>query len=226
MARRIRKHANPFNVLTKLGTLDRIALFGRKAPLEVDLGCGGASYLFQRAQNHPDRDFVGIEVRKPLVEATMRRRDQAGLTNLHVFYANAHENIELAEPGVIRCFHVHFPDPCFKKRHHKRRIVQPSSVRKMAKALTLGGHIYVQTDVLPLAEEMAAFLEGDGALRRMTPTLTAPRPFPETTEWERHHDQEQEPIYRMLFTKVREPVGQIAVPDFKNARPEASTSSL
>ena len=57
MSRRIRKHANPFTVTTRLGRLDRLALFGREAPLEVDLGCGAAGFLFERARNHPDRDF-------------------------------------------------------------------------------------------------------------------------------------------------------------------------
>lgn len=220
MSRRIRKHANPFTVTTRLGRLDRLALFGREAPLEVDLGCGAAGFLFERARNHPDRDFVGLEVRKPLVKAAMQKREVEGPKNLAVFYASSAENLELAEPGVVQLFSIQFPDPCFKKRHWKRRILQPKIVRGMTLALPLGGRIYAQSDVKPLAEEMYDFLAAEQALRSLLdPNMLVPSPISERTEWERQHEREGEPIYRMLFEKVTEPTGPIPELDFRDTNP-------
>ena len=223
MSRRIRKHANPFTVQTALGTLDRVALFGRAAPLEVDLGCAGAGLLFERARNHPERDFVGIEVRKPLVLKAMQRRELEGPPNVVVFHANANVNVKaLAEPGVICMFHVHFPDPCYKKKHHKRRILQPRLVRDMAEVLPIGGQVYLQSDVRLLAEEMYRFMAEDGAFESRLggrDDLRQPAPIDEKTEWERQHEREGEPIHRMLFEKVREPSGPVPEPLFVDVNP-------
>lgn len=221
MSRRIRKHANPFNVTTEVGALDRAAVFGREAPLEIDIGCGGAGFLFERAKNNPDVDFVGFEVRKPLVEAAMARREREGPKNVVVYYANAHPNLpKLVEPGVVRAFYVMFPDPCFKKRHHKRRILQPPLVRVMAELLPIGGQIYVQSDVKPLAEEMHDFLRAEPALeRKLGDPLEVPSPIREQTEWERHHERNGEPVYRMLFEKVREPEGEIPPWETRDTNP-------
>lgn len=221
MGRRIRKHANPFQVRTALGIIDRRAVFGREAPLEVDLGAGASLFIFDRARANPDLDFVGLEVRLPLVEAAAKRRASEGPSNVAVFYANASENIALAEPGVISRFHVHFPDPCFKKRHWKRRIVQPKTVRAMAECLPIGGEVYAQSDVRPLAEEMYAMLEAERAFEScLDRSLLVDRPFPESTAWERQHEAEGEPIYRMLFRKVREPEGPIPEVPFRPTDPK------
>lgn len=211
MARRVRRHANPFNCTVDLGRLDRLALFGREAPLEVEIGPGAASFLLDRARNNPDRDFVGIEVRKPMVEQTMARRDAEGITNAVILYANANVNLDdLADPGVITMFHVHFPDPWVKKKHWKRRQLNPRVVRAMVGRLPIGGRIYAQSDVGPLAEEMFRFLSAEGALgSKLDPTLVVARPVEESTDWERHHENVGEPVYRMLFEKIREAAGPI-----------------
>jgi len=219
VSRRIRKHANPFNVTTELGRLDRLALFGREAPVEVDLGCGGGALITERARSHPERDFVGLEVRRPLVEQIRARAEREGLKNLTAFHANAHINVRaLVPPGEVVMFHVHFPDPCFKKKHRKRRILQPPLVRAMAEVLPAGGVVYAQSDVEPLALEMLAFLEREAALQgRMLPA--GPPPIPEQTEWERQHEREGEAIHRMWFEKVAEPSGPVEDWDLIDVRP-------
>lgn len=221
MARRIRKHANPFTVATRLERLDRMQQFGREAPLEVDVGCGAGDFLMQRAKACPDVDFVGFEIRKPLVEAANRRAEAAGLRNLVFFYANAHDNMAFAAPGEVHRFCVQFPDPCFKKRHQKRRILQPSFVREMVKLLPIGGEIFAQSDVRALAEEMFHFLSAETALQaRTAPDLEVPNPFEERTEWERQHEREGEPIHRMVFEKVREPEGPVPEAVFRDTNPK------
>ena len=219
MSRRIRKHANPFTVVTHLGPLDRTALFGREAPLELDLGCGGGAFLFERAKRHPERDFVGLEIRKPLVDDNNRRASD--LPNLRFFYANANVNLMDQPPGSIERFYVMFPDPCFKKRHWKRRIMQPRLVREMATVLPIGGQIFAQSDIRPLAEEMRDFLAQEPALKSLLgEALEVPSPFEERTEWERHHEAAEEPIYRMLFEKIAEPSGPVPEPEFRDTNPK------
>ena len=221
MSRRIRKHANPFTVLTHLGPLDREELFGRRAPLEIDLGCGGGAFLFERAARHPERDFVGLEIRKPLVDDNNRRAANQGLSNLRFFYANANVNLADQPTASVDQFFVMFPDPCFKKRHWKRRILQPKLVREMAQVLPVGGRVFAQSDIRPLAEEMYAFLAQDSAFRTVLgETLEVESPFEARTEWERHHLAAGEPVYRMLFEKIAEPQGPVPEAEFRDTNPK------
>ena len=148
-------------------------------------------------------------MRKPLVEAANARAQAQGLKNVAFFYANAHGNVGLVGEHVHR-FYVQFPDPCFKKRHWKRRIVQPAFVREMVDQLPIGGQIFAQSDVLPLAQEMDDIFTMEAALERaFAPGLHHNNPFQSRTEWERHHETEGEPVYRMLYTKVRGAVGPV-----------------
>jgi len=195
----------------ELGPIDRISIFGREAPLEVELGPGSANFLFDRAKACPEIDFIGIEVRKPMVDQAMERRSRMGLKNAVVLYANANANLKhMVSPGVIRRFHIHFPDPWVKKRHWKRRMVQPKLVRDMAELLEIGGQIYAQSDVPNLAREMYFFFEQDGCFEsKLDPNMLVERPFPEFTDWEKHHEDIEEPIYRMLFEKARPVTGPV-----------------
>lgn len=222
MSRRIRKHANPFQVLHRIGRLDRQAVFGREAPLEVDVGCGAGGFLFERARESPNTDFVGLEIRRPLVDRAMERRHRENVHNVVFLYANANINLgDLAAPGVIQRFTLHFPDPCFKKRHRKRRILQPDTVRDMARLLATGGEVFAQSDVRPLAEEMFDFLKAELAFEsRIANDLRTPNPFRARTEWERQHEREHEPVYRMLFVKVREPSGPIPSRELRDTHPD------
>lgn len=208
---RVRKHANPFSVRVELERLDRKAIFGRVGALEVELGSGAGGFLIDRASNEPSIDFVGFEIRKPLVLRAEACRKERGLRNLTFVFANGIANLDRAfAPGSVSRFHVHFPDPCPKKRHFKRRILSPKVARELASLLCVGGEIYAQSDVPELAFEMADFLAADGSFEeRLDPRRTNARPIPESTEWERHHESRGEPIHRLLFVKAREPRGPI-----------------
>jgi tRNA (guanine-N7-)-methyltransferase len=220
---RVRKHANPFSVRVELGRLDLPGMFGREAPLEIELGSGAGGFLLDRAKANRDADFIGFEIREPLVIRANRQARELGLENVVFLYANSSTNLEnLVEPGTVRRFHVHFPDPCFKKRHWKRRILQPFIVRHMARLLTMGGDVYAQTDVRPLAEEMYDFLAAESALEgRLPAEMTVPSPIAEKTEWERQHEAEGEPIYRMLFEKVRPPQGPVPELEMRETQPHS-----
>lgn len=195
-------------------------MFGRIAPLEVDVGCGTGDYVLHRAQANPDMDFIGFEIRKPLVEAAQARATKMGVRNAAYFYANIHENMSFVEPGEVTRFCVQFPDPCFKKRHWKRRILQPFFVRQMCKLLPVGGEIFAQSDVQPLAEEMYDFLKAELSIESLfAENLLDANPFEERTKWERHHEDEGEPIYRMMFRKIAEPTGPVPECPFRDTNP-------
>ncbi|MBI4814631.1 MAG: tRNA (guanosine(46)-N7)-methyltransferase TrmB [Deltaproteobacteria bacterium] len=214
---RVRKHANPFSVRVELGRLDRIALFGREGLVEIELGSGAGGFLTERARKNPGIDFIGFEIRRPLVARAEELRKALECNNLVFLFANGGAVLDgLLPAGSVSRFHVHFPDPCPKKRHHKRRLLNPTIVRRIATLLRVGGDIYAQSDVRELSLEMASFIEADGSFApRLLPLEGGARPVEERTEWERHHESRSEPIYRLVYEKIREPEGAVPTIPFR-----------
>jgi tRNA (guanine-N7-)-methyltransferase len=140
-------------------------LFGRHAPhvLEIGFGMGGATA--EIAQALPGTDFIGVEVHTPGVGALLRQIGERGLSNLRIVQHDAVEVLEqMVEPASLAGVHVFFPDPWHKKRHHKRRLVQPPFVRLVAERLAPGGVVHFATDWLPYAEQMLQVLGDEPAL--------------------------------------------------------------
>jgi tRNA (guanine-N7-)-methyltransferase len=124
--------------------------------LHLDVGCGKGHYLDTLAINFPDWNFLGLEIRKPLVESANRRLEMNGLSkkNIYFQYGNITMCRPLFESLPCRAFHrvsILFPDPWFKKKHHKRRITQPKTLQLISEFLVPNGLIFFVTDV----EEMA-----------------------------------------------------------------------
>jgi tRNA (guanine-N7-)-methyltransferase len=135
--------------------LDLDAVFGRSAPRVLEIGFGDGDTLVQLATLRPDRDFLGIEVHPPGVGHCLLAADAAGLTNLRVVQHDAVEVLEHAIPAAAfdECL-IYFADPWPKKRHHKRRLVQPPFLRLLATKLKPGGVLRLATDWEPYAEWM------------------------------------------------------------------------
>ena len=129
--------------------------FGADAPIEVDLGCGRGDYAWERATRFPGVHVVALETRKKWIARLRLRCRKAGVLNLRAIRCDATQDLPvLFAENSVRGFTVHHPDPWWKKRHHKRRLVRPRVVRQMAKMLQPGGFVYLQTDVPDLAEEI------------------------------------------------------------------------
>jgi len=130
-------------------------------PLHLDIGSGSGRFLLRMAQEQPDWNFLGVEIRQPLVERANAWRDELGLDNVHFLFANINVSLRhLFAPGDLSRVTIQFPDPWFKKRHHKRRIVQPRLVADLALLLQPGSPVFLQSDVREVAEEMVdRFLE-------------------------------------------------------------------
>jgi tRNA (guanine-N7-)-methyltransferase len=156
--------------------LDWRHAFGRAAPAIVEIGFGMGDATAQIAAARPGDDFLGIEVHTPGVGALLQRIDERQLANVRIVQHDAVEVLrEMIPPGSLAGVHVYFPDPWHKKRHHKRRLIQPDFVRLLAGRLAPGGYLHCATDWEPYAAQMLEVLSAEPALAN-TAEDYAPRP--------------------------------------------------
>jgi tRNA (guanine-N7-)-methyltransferase len=149
----------------KAGVLDLAACFGRAAPVVLEVGFGNGDHLLARAQAEPERNFLGVEVHRPGVGRVLNRADAAALANLRVACADAVEVLRDWLPAAALAEAVvYFPDPWPKKRHHKRRLVQPEFARLVASRLAPGGVLRLATDWADYAAQMRATLDAEPLL--------------------------------------------------------------
>lgn len=152
-------------------------LFGRVAPLVVEIGCGMGETTAKIAAADPARDYIGIEVYTAGVGSLLRRIEDSGLRNLRVIQHDAVEVLrDMVPAGTLDAVHVFFPDPWHKARHHKRRLIQPALVALLAARLRPGGLLHCATDWEPYAEQMLAVLDAEPLLRNTAGSGYAPRP--------------------------------------------------
>jgi tRNA (guanine-N7-)-methyltransferase len=122
-------------------------IFGRRAPLMLEIGFGAGEALLAFAQAHPELNCLGVEVHKPGVGHLLLGAETAGLNNLRIV---CHDAVEVLQqqlaPGSVQLIHIFFPDPWPKKRHHKRRLIQPEFVELLARVLVVGGTLRLATD--------------------------------------------------------------------------------
>ncbi|HSD44045.1 MAG TPA: tRNA (guanosine(46)-N7)-methyltransferase TrmB [Burkholderiales bacterium] len=156
--------------------LDLDAAFGRAAPRILEIGFGMGETTAAIAQAHPDTDYLGIEVHMPGVGALLRRIESLGLTNVRVIRHDAVDVLEkMIAPTSLDGVHVFFPDPWPKKRHHKRRLVQPAFVHLLASRTKPGAYLHAATDWEDYAIQMLDVLTAEPLLAN-TATGFAPRP--------------------------------------------------
>jgi len=128
--------------------------FGRKAPLELEIGPGRGAFALDHAARHPELDLVVIETRRSDCELIRTRASKRGLRNLMVLHGDARLLVpRLFPPGSLSALHVQFPDPWWKTRHHKRRMVDVDFARKARDLLVAGGEVDFRTDVPAYARE-------------------------------------------------------------------------
>jgi tRNA (guanine-N7-)-methyltransferase len=158
--------------------LDLDTVFGRHAPRSVEIGFGNGEHLAELAAAHPERDYLGIEVHRPGVGHLLLLAARNRSTNVR---ASCHDAVEVFErqllPESIDEAFVLFPDPWHKKRHHKRRLIQPEFVALVTSRLRPGGALRLATDWQPYAEQILEVLRANSDLRNLSPTNDwMPRP--------------------------------------------------
>jgi tRNA (guanine-N7-)-methyltransferase len=158
--------------------VDFAASFGRDAPRVVEIGFGNGEQLLFAAQREPQRDFIGIEVHGPGVGRLLNAVADANLANVRVYQHDAVEVLahEVAD-GALDEVRIYFPDPWHKKKHNKRRIVQPAFADLLCRKLRAGGTLHLATDWEPYAQHMWDVLDAEPRLRNIAgPRGAVPRP--------------------------------------------------
>jgi tRNA (guanine-N7-)-methyltransferase len=200
---RVHQHVNPHSPYYRQEPqpIDLKAVFADAAkPLLLDIGCARGRFLLRMAEARPEWNYLGVEIREPLVTEANRLACEAKLTNLHYEFCNAMLWLErlLAEvpKGVLRAVTIQFPDPWFKKKHAKRRMVNRELVETIVGKLTVGGEVFVQTDIEFLADEMFELFRADKSL-----TETQVKQFAIKTEREKAIEAKGLPVFRTRFVK-------------------------
>lgn len=176
--------------------------FARDAPLVVEIGFGNGEALATMAAAEPDRNFVGVEVHEPGVGRLLKRLDEHDTDNVRVAMRDAVEVLgEQAARASIDALRVFFPDPWPKKRHHKRRLVQPDFVELVADRLRDGGLLHLATDWEPYAERMVDVLAGQEALECLGDPFV-PRPaWRPQTHFEARGARQGHRIHDLLYRR-------------------------
>ncbi|MDH6594080.1 tRNA (guanine-N7-)-methyltransferase [Variovorax sp. TBS-050B] len=157
--------------------LDLTAAFGgRAAPTVLEIGFGMGEATAHIATVRPDTNFLCCEVHEPGVGALLKRIGEQSIPNIRICAHDAVDVLDhMLQPGTLAGVHVFFPDPWHKKRHNKRRLIQPGFVKKLAEHLRPGGYIHCATDWQPYAEQMLEVLAAEPLLRN-TAEGYAPKP--------------------------------------------------
>lgn len=152
------------------------SLFGRDVPRVLEIGFGMGDATAQMAQAQPGIDFIGVEVHPPGVGALLRQIAERPLSNVRIVQHDAVQVLqEMVGPSSLHGVHVYFPDPWHKKRHHKRRLIQPAFVALLSSRIAPGGYLHCATDWQPYAQQMLEVLGAEGSLAN-TANGFAPRP--------------------------------------------------
>lgn len=183
--------------------LDLNAVFGRAAPKILEIGFGMGETTASIAANHPENDYLGVEVHTPGVGALLKRVGAAGLSNVRIVHHDAVEVLEHMLPDAcLDGAHIFFPDPWHKKRHHKRRLIQPEFVARLVAKLKPGGYLHLATDWQDYAEQMLSVLQGETSLENTAPDY-APRPdYRPLTKFEQRGLRLGHGVWDLVFRRV------------------------
>lgn len=199
------EHWSKLGLEHKQGSIDVMALFGRKAPLVVEIGFGNGDSLVEMAQKSPHQDYIGIEVHEPGVGRLINNVVLQELPNLKAYCHDAVEVLEdcFADESINR-LQLFFPDPWHKKRHNKRRIVQPEFVQLVRQKLEIGGCWHMATDWEPYAEHMMEVMsEAQGFKNVAGPGGFVPRPETRPlTKFEQRGERLGHGVWDLMFERV------------------------
>ena len=183
--------------------LDLRELFGRDAPKILEIGFGMGETTAAIAQQHPERDYLGVEVHTPGVGSLLARIAELRLSNLRIVQHDAVEVLQhMIGPATLDGVHVFFPDPWPKKRHHKRRLIQPPFAALLASRMKAGALLHACTDWEEYAQRMLEVLTADPTFRN-TASGYAGRPDARPqTKFERRGLDLGHRVWDLVFTKV------------------------
>ena len=180
------------------------AVFGRSAPRVLEIGFGMGDATAAIAQALPGTDFIGVEVHTPGVGALLKRIGEMKLANLRLIQHDAVEVLEhMIAPDSLAGVHVFFPDPWHKKKHNKRRLIQPEFVHRLVGRIAPGGYLHCATDWQPYAEQMLEVLSAEPMLRNSASGY-APKPdYRPLTKFENRGLKLGHDVWDLVFSRPR-----------------------
>jgi len=144
--------------------IDWPAIFGRQAPLVVELGCGSGRFIIGQAEAHPELDFVAVERAGEYFQLLKERVGKRPLPNMRVLKTDATTLVARFPAACVQTYHIYFPDPWPKKRHHKRRLIQPAFCAQLKRTLAHDGRLFFATDHAAYCTEAVPRLEAEFAV--------------------------------------------------------------
>jgi len=182
--------------------MDPSAAFGREAPLVLEIGFGMGDATAKIARTLPDTNFLGVEVHTPGVGALLKHIDEQAIGNIRIVQHDAVEVLAtMIAPGSLAGVHIFFPDPWHKKKHNKRRLIQPGFVKTLVHHLAPGGYLHCATDWQPYAEQMLQVLGAEEALQNAAEGY-APKPdYRPLTKFENRGIKLGHGVWDLVFTK-------------------------
>jgi len=201
--RRLRQHVNPLKASCLVARTAPLPIEGGR-PLEVELGCGDALFLLERAQRLPERLFIGLDIRDKFLLEAREELARRGLSNVALHASNLIVDLpQLFPPGRVQRFHINFPDPWFKRRQHNRRWLSAQALPWLCAALAEGGELFFQSDVWDNALEALALFESSPQLQNMAGEWSFLResPFAERSARELACLEAGRSIWRLLFRR-------------------------
>ncbi len=200
---RVHQHVNPLAPFYRFTPkpLEISEIFANpNLPLHLDIGCARGRFLLKMAEINSNQNFLGVEIREPLVEEANRLAEESNLSNLHYEFCNASfaldKLLEKLPAEILQTVTIQFPDPWYKKKHTKRRMVKDNLIATVAAHLKFAGKVFVQTDVDFLAEEMFELFRQSG---KFTEIKISENPFPIKTERELAVKEKNLPVYQRIF---------------------------
>ncbi len=185
--------------------LDFEALFGRKAERILEIGFGNGESTWRMARDEPEKDFLGVEVHPPGVGRLLLALEANAVPNVRVYLGDAVPFLESRLPDAsLAGVRIYFPDPWHKKRHHKRRLIQPDFVALLGRKLAPGGVLHLATDWVPYAEHMLEVMSAAPGFRTLSGTgdFCEQPPWRPGTKYEARGDRLGHETRDLLFERV------------------------
>lgn len=207
----MRQHVNPLSRFFQLplSLPSKNVLFKKSHyPIHIDIGSAKGEFLIELATKYPDWNFVGLEIREPLVSLAEKKRMELGLNNLKFLFCNV--NISLDEwlsnldCGQLKRVSIQFPDPWFKRKHVKRRVLNMNLLNSIAKYMSKDGEIFIQSDILKLIEYMTQMVDKSLYFNRKDIgglKFFEENPYAVKTDRELFSMKNNLPIYRSIYIR-------------------------
>ncbi len=207
----MRQHVNPLSKFFQLplSLPSHSILFSEShLPIHLDIGSAKGEFLIQLASKHPMWNFVGLEIREPLVIASEKKRQKLELKNLKFLFCNV--NVSLDEwlsdldCGQLKRVSIQFPDPWFKRKHLKRRVLNMNLINSIAKSMSKDGELFIQSDILKLIQSMTNVIGNSQYFNKKNlggRELIDKNPYDATTDRELFSLKQNLPIYRAMYIR-------------------------